>query len=221
MNKKKIIIFLGPPGSGKGTQSDVLGEKLKLPVISPGELLRYEEEKNTKLGKSVEKKINQGKLVSSDIIEKLVEKRLKKNDARNGFILDGYPRRLEQLVWLEKKLAKFEDKVIMVFYVKVSNKEVKARISGRRVCGCGAAYHLKYNPPKKKNRCDICGRELEIRDDDIPAIITDRLKTFHHHSKPMLSYYKKKGYLFTIDGEQSIQKIEKSIFDIAKKLIKI
>ena len=220
MDKKKIIIFLGPPGSGKGTQSDMLGKELKLPVISPGELLRHEEERHTKLGKMVEKKIDQGKLVSDEIIEKLIDKRIKNKDASRGFILDGYPRRLEQLLWLEKKIAKFSEKSVIAFYVKVSNTEVKERIGGRRVCDCGAAYHLKYNPPKKKDICDHCGHELEIRHDDTPDIIKDRLKTFHHYNKPMLNYYKKKGYLYVIDGEQDIHKIEKNIINSARKLLK-
>lgn len=211
--KKIIILFFGPPGSGKGTQSDILGQKLKLPVISPGELLRHEEEAKTKIGHLVAKNLANGKLVSDDIIDKMLNARLARPDAKSGFILDGYPRSKPQLELFKKKLKKISDAKdkIVAIYIAVSDKEVKARIGGRRVCDCGAAYHLKYNPPIHTGVCDLCGKRLKQREDDKPKIIKDRLKHFHKVMKPIMRYFKNNYFYIEVDGEQSIKEIEKEI----------
>jgi len=216
--KKTIIIFFGPPGSGKGTQSDMLGQKLKLPVISPGELLRYEEEKRSKLGLQVSKSLASGKLVPDVIIDKMLNARLARTDTKRGFILDGYPRNKPQLESLKKKIKKIfkiNDKLVAI-YITVSDREVKARISGRRVCDCGAAYHLKYNPPIHSGVCDLCGKKIKQRNDDKPKIIEERLKHFHKVIKPIINYFKKQYIYIKIDGEQSIKEIEKEIIKKVK-----
>jgi len=215
--KKTIILFFGPPGSGKGTQSDALGQKLNLPVISPGELLRHEEEKITKLGLLVSKNLANGKLVSDSIIDKILSARLVRPDARRGFILDGYPRNKSQLEWLKKKIkriSKIEDKIIAI-HINVSDREVKSRIGGRRVCDCGAAYHLKHNPPIHIGLCDLCGKKLKQREDDKPKIVKERLSHFRKSIKSIVGYFKKNYTFINVDGEQSIKAIE---LEITKKI---
>jgi adenylate kinase len=210
---KKIFIFIGPPGSGKGTQADKLGEKLKLPVISPGELLRHEEEKGTSIGKMVRAKMAKGELVSDEIIEKVLHKRLAKKDAHKGFILDGYPRDLVQLELLKKKISKFKDPThtICAVYIDCQDKNIKKRLGGRRVCDCGAAYHTEYNPPKKKGICDLCGKKLERREDDKPQVMARRLKQFHLGTTPILKFFKDEHLLIIINGDKEIKQVEKEI----------
>lgn len=227
---KIFLIFFGPPGSGKGTQADMLAEKIKLPVICPGELLRHEMELKTALGKKVKLAVNSGKMVNEAIVEKLIDQRLGRRDAEKGAIFDGCPRRKKQLNFLIKKFnmithnehsdtliqkSQSNDLRIVAILVNVSNKEIKQRLGGRRVCDCGAAYHIKYNPPKKRGICDLCGKKLSVRADDKPAVIADRLKLYHMQTEPLLDYFQQRGELIKIDGEQSIKDVEK---DIIKKL---
>jgi adenylate kinase len=216
--KKNIILFFGPPGSGKGTQSDVLGKKLKLPVISPGELLRAEEEAKTDLGLAVAEKLAHGQLVPDEIIENILNKRLKQSDTVNGFILDGYPRNESQLNSFKNRLLRTfdtRDRIIAIA-IKVSDGEVENRVEGRRVCNCGAAYHLKYNPPKVDDKCDLCGRALVQREDDKPEIIKKRLVDFHEIIKPIVAYFCDNYICFEINGEQSINIIEDEIYNQVK-----
>ncbi len=208
-----ILIFLGPPASGKGTQAEILGRDLGIPVISMGELLRYECNHHTEIGKEIEKYLKKGELVPDDIIQKVLLKRLEKEDVKKGFILDGFPRRVEQISYLEKIKKKFlsPSDLLIVFYIKVSDKEAKARVIDRRVCECGAAYHLKYNPPKKKDICDICGKKIYRRPDDDPKVVSKRLKDFHHRIKPILDYFSHQGVLAEIDGEQKIEEVQEEL----------
>lgn len=211
--QKIIIIFFGPPGSGKGTQSDILGKKLQLPVISTGELFRRERDAKTELGLAVAEIMASGKLVADDIVDKMLSRRLAQPDVVNGFILDGYPRNANQLKLLQVRLTGLltaEDKVIAI-YVDVSDAEVQARISGRRVCNCGATYHLRHNPPRISDTCNLCGQPLQWRTDDQPAVVADRLKIFHQAAEPILEYFKKNYICWVINGEQSIDKISQEI----------
>jgi adenylate kinase len=210
---KQVVIFFGPPGSGKGTQSDMLGEHLRLPVISPGELLRHEREKKTAIGLAAEDRMAKGKLLPDSMVEEVLAKRLSKRDTAKGFVLDGFPRRLPQLRKLVKILESLDvdGESVTAIYVRVRDTEVRKRISGRRVCDCGAAYHLVHNPPHKAGRCDLCGSKLQIRQDDKPQIIRDRLETFHELNAPMLEYFRKRGRLFTVDGEEPIDEVHENI----------
>lgn len=223
MNKKIIIIFWGPPGSGKGTQADRLGEKIKLPVISPGELLRHERDKGTILGKQIADRLARGRLVPDEVVERILDARLRKPDARAGFILDGYPRRLSQLRLLKKRLTRLgkENNLVFAFYIKVSDKEVKKRLGGRLVCDCGAEYHTIYSPPKKKGICDLCGGKLYRRQDDAPEIIKTRLARFHKRIKPLLRDWQKYYPLIKINGEQSIEKVGQDIGKEVRKILNI
>ncbi len=219
--KKLILVFLGPPASGKGTQAEILGKDLGIPVISMGELLRHEYNHHTKMGREIEKYLKKGELVPDNIIQKILLKRLKKEDVKRGFILDGFPRRIEQIVYLEKIKQKFLSPFdfLVVFYIRISDREAKVRVVNRRVCECGAAYHLKYNPPKKKGICDICGKKIYRRQDDDPKIVNKRLKDFHHRIKPILNYFADKNVLIEINGEQRIEKVQKEIKNKLNKFL--
>lgn len=210
---KTYIFFFGPIGSGKGTQSDLLGSRLKLPVISPGELFRQEIEAKTKIGFLISKIVASGQLVDNNITEKILTPRLEKKDARNGYILDGFPRNQEQLRYILDKLGEIKNKIIIAIHIDVSDQKVKERISGRRVCDCGATYHLKYNSPKKQGVCDICGTKLYQRDDDKSAAINARLKIFHNEVIPIIGYFKNNHLLLKINGEGNIEEIAQEIYN--------
>jgi len=219
--RKIILIFFGPPGSGKGTQAEMISEKIKIPAISAGKLLREEVENKTETGKAIEKIMSRGGLVPNSVIEKLLFKRMLKKDAARGFILDGYPRKKSQQDNLIKKLEGVtgqKDKIFAVL-INVSDKEVKIRLGGRRICACGATYHIKFNPPKKKGICDLCGSKLRIRADDKPSVIADRLKIYHKEIAPIIDYWKKSGRLIKVDGERSIEAVHRGIVKSVSALI--
>lgn len=208
---KRILIFFGPPGSGKDTQIDLLSKKTGWKKISTGGLLRDEIALKSKLGKQVEKCMKTGDLVLDKLLINLVSKKLKQKV--KGFIFDGYPRtmgQLKDLLSIFKKYLKKNDQVLSLLII-VSDKEVKRRLSKRRICACGAVYHLKYNPPINNNVCDICHKKLFIRNDDKPKIIVNRLKIYHQNSEPIFDYWQKQGKLIKINGEQPIAKIHKEI----------
>jgi adenylate kinase len=216
MNKmrKKILIFMGPPGSGKGTQTDLLAERLKIPAISTGELLRLEMKNKTKIGESIRQRMDSGRMIDDKIVRQIMEKRLQNPDTKNGFILDGFPRHAKQILDLEEILKEFhkEDKDVLVFFIYISAREVRRRLGHRRVCyNCGRTYHLDFTPPKKKGVCDSCGYKLERRKDDEPKFITHRLEIFHKDNDPMLNYFSSHNNLFRINGEQPIEKVQKDI----------
>lgn len=215
---KKIIIFFGPPGSGKGTQAELLAKKTEWKKISTGDLFRAEIAAGTKLGKLADKYLKAGKLASDKIAVSLVEKSLKQKTA--GFIFDGFPRnkkQLNELLAIFKKILKKNDQVYAL-EVAVSDQEVKQRLSQRRLCACGKVYHLVYNPPINQGICDICGGQLFIRNDDKPAVIVHRLKIYHHDGEPLLNYWQKQGKLIKINGEPAIKKIHEEIMEKLKVL---
>lgn len=225
---KKIIIFFGPPGSGKGTQADLLAKKTGWEKISSGDLLRSEVAAETRLGKLADKYLIAGKLVPDKLLIDLVADSLKKKV--QGFIFDGYPRnkkQLKDLLAMFKKIIKTDDQ-IFALEVAVSDQEVKQRLGRRRMCGCGAVYHLTYNPPINQGVCDICGQKLFIRNDDKPKVIAHRLKVYHQDGELIFDYWQKqgspheipakagseaisRGKLIKIDGEQPIAKIHNEI----------
>jgi len=232
---KNVVIFFGPPGSGKGTQADLLAKKTGWRKISTGDLLRAEVAAETKIGKSVGKYLKTGKLVPDKLVLGLVEKSLKKKAP--GFIFDGFPRnneQLKQLLAIFKKTLKKNDRVYAL-EVSVSDAEVKQRLGQRRMCGCGAVYHLKYNPPINEGVCDICGGKLFTRNDDKPRVIAHRLKVYHQDGEILLGYWQKqgspreipakagseaisRGKLININGEQAIKKIHEEIVGKLKEL---
>jgi len=207
------IIIMGPQGSGKGTQADILSQKLGFPHISTGEIFREHIRGETALGKKIEKIVKTGELVPDEITNEITKQRLEKEDCANGFILDGFPRNLTQ--------AKFLDKVKeigLVLEVWISDEEAVKRIGQRRTClKCQKVYHLTYNPPKNGEVCDECGEKLIIREDDKPTTIKRRLKLYHKETKPLLNYYKEKGIYEKINGMPAIPAVTKQIVEILKK----
>lgn len=222
MKNREIFIFFGPPGSGKGTQADLLANNFKIPTISPGELFRHEIDKKSKLGKNIENLVSQGKLLPDKLVEKIVFSKIRKRYVKKGFILDGFPRDINQLKSLEKELARIatKDSLVRAINIRVSGKEVKKRLGGRRVCDCGAEYHLIFNPPKKKGICDDCNKKLYIRADDRPSIIADRLKNYNKNITPLLKYFRRKNSLIIINGDQPISKVHHDIIAKINEIIK-
>jgi len=198
------IIIIGPQSSGKGTQADLLSEKLKLPIISVGNLIREQIKRKTKLGRKAAKFVKQGSLIPDELTNQLVKNKIK--TVKTRFVIDGYPRDINQA----KFLAKLTE-ITQVIEITLSNQEAIKRISGRRSCACGEVYHLKYNPPKKKGICDECGKKLFIREDDQPKAIRKRLKIYRQEIKKLEKFYKKQKVLIKIDGRPRIAKIHQTI----------
>lgn len=213
---KKIIIVFGAPGSGKGTQADMLAEELKLPVISPGELLRNERDQGSRIGKQAADLMAKGKMVGEEIVEKLLSKRMKQEDAQEGYILDGYPRYQVQANNLMEGLKKEEtDYQFITIFIDASDKAIIKRIAGRRVCNCGAAYHLNTNPPKRKGICDKCAKKLYQRNDDKPQVVKNRLFFYHRQTEPVIDFFRKHSEFIQVDGDQTIDEVK---LEINKKL---
>jgi adenylate kinase len=206
---RTILVFVGPPGSGKGTQSDMLSELTDLPAISTGELLRHEQKIGSTVGRKVRGLMSSGKLVSASLVDHLLKLRLSKPDTKKGFMIDGYPRNESQF----KNLLKFikgDDRLYFIEF-QVPDREVVTRLSGRRICDCGASYHIMYNPPKITGKCDLCDRSLRQRSDDKPGVIRARLKEYHHSIRPLLERASGRGSIIVIDGERSISTINREL----------
>lgn len=199
--------MLGPQGSGKGTQAELLCKKLGIPAISAGELLREVAASQDPEREKIKAILNQGKMVPNEITNALIRRRVEQPDAKNGFILDGYPRDQEQLEYLEGYAPPTQ-----VFALELSDAEAIARLGGRRVCTrCGRNYHLVHNPPRRKDVCDLDGASLVVRDDDQPEAILQRLRIYHADTKPLLDFYRSRGIVYTVDAAQSIEKVHEDI----------
>ena len=202
--------MLGAQGSGKGTQADMLAQKLSLPVISLGRIYRAETEKKTVLGEKVAAYVNQGKLVPDDMTIFFMKERLSKSDCAKGFILDGYPRTLGQAESLEDI-----SQITHAIFINISDKEAVYRISGRTMCKCGATYHYKFKPPKKEGICDVCGEKLFIRKDDKEEMaLRKRFSIFHEEINPILDFYQTRNVLYRVDGDKSIEDVHQEIIKI-------
>lgn len=202
------LILLGAPGAGKGTLAEILTEKLGIPTISTGNIIREAVSKNTEMGLKAKAFTEFGKLVPDDVVIGIINERLKKPDCERGFILDGFPRTIPQA----KALRKMDFDVDIVVDIGITDEAVVERMAGRRVCkDCSATYHIKNIPPKKEGICDICGADLIIRKDDDPQTVLDRLAIYHEQTEPLIEFYKKTGKLFTIDGVAGIEKNISSI----------
>jgi len=210
-DRRYKIIILGPQGSGKGTQAQIIADKYKLANISTGVMFREAVKNKTDLGKAVQAILDRGDLVSDELTNELVKERLSKSDCNSGFILDGYPRNLTQAEFLLS-----HQEITHVLEIWISDKEAVKRISGRRMCSCGMIYHLEYNPPKVAGVCDRCGGRLFLRDDDTEEAVKQRLKIYHNETESMISFWKRYNTHYKINGEQKIPDVTRDIIKILK-----
>ncbi|MDD3220827.1 MAG: adenylate kinase [Clostridia bacterium] len=202
------IIMLGAPGAGKGTQAKKIADLCKIPHISTGDIFRANIKQGTELGKKAKTYMDEGLLVPDELVCDLVVDRIQQDDCTNGFILDGFPRTIPQAEALTDALNAIEQKMEYALNIDVPDENIIRRMAGRRACvGCGATYHVEFNPPKVEGICDICGEELILRDDDKPETVTNRLNVYHEQTKPLIDYYAEKGIMHTIDGTQTMDEV--------------
>ncbi|MFC0525733.1 adenylate kinase [Pontibacillus salicampi] len=202
------LILMGPPGAGKGTQAERIVEKYEIPHISTGDMFRSAIKEGTQLGKEAKSYMDAGELVPDKVTIGIVRERLAKDDCKEGFLLDGFPRTIAQADALETILSDLGTTLDYVLYIDVDTEQLIERLTGRRVCPtCGATYHVKYNPPQVEGKCDHDGSDLIQRDDDKPETVRKRLEVSLENTQPLLNFYEDKGYLVTIDGDQDIDKV--------------
>ena len=196
------LILLGAPGAGKGTQAELLTERLGIPSISTGNMLREAMKNGTELGKQVKSYMDGGLLVPDELILGIVAERVAQPDCKNGFILDGVPRTLAQAEALDAKGVRIDH----VVSIEIADSVIEGRMTGRRCCtGCGATFHITANPPKQEGVCDLCGGELTIRKDDAPETVRKRLEVYHASTEVLKGYYESQGKLRLVEGNQSIE----------------
>ena len=204
------LILLGAPGAGKGTQAEVICEKLSIPAISTGNILREAMKNGTEMGRKAKSYIDSGALVPDDVIINIIKERLAQADCENGFILDGVPRTVAQAEALEEMGVEID----RVVDIEVSDDTIVKRLSGRRVCSaCGASYHTLYKPSATPDRCDRCNGALIVRKDDEPATILERLRTYHELTEPLVDFYQQRGKLVVVEGQEEVADTTKLLFE--------
>lgn len=210
------IIILGAPGAGKGSQASRIAKEYQLPHISTGDIFRANLKEETELGKRAKSFMDKGELVPDDITIAMLLERIHKEDCKNGYILDGFPRTIPQAEALKEALAKKDEKIDLALDVEASDELIIKRMAGRRTCpACGAIYHIVTLPPKTDGICDRCGADLIQRKDDNEETVKNRLKIYHEVTEPLISYYKKEGILEEIDGAEELDKV----FEKVKRII--
>ena len=206
------VIFLGPPGVGKGTQSDFIAQKYHIPKISTGDLLRDSVDRQTSLGKEAKVFMDRGELVPDIVVIRLVEEKLRSPECQNGFLLDGFPRTVTQADELSEFLKINGESLDRVVYFSLSKTEIVKRLSGRRSCpACKAVYQLDSIPPKRAGICDVCGISLIQRNDDKPETIESRLAVYQEQTEPLISYYKNRNILSELDGSGSVVAVQERL----------
>lgn len=209
------IIMLGAPGAGKGTQAKQIAGKYSIPHISTGDIFRANIKNGTELGKRAKEYMDQGLLVPDELTCDLVMDRIQQDDCKNGFVLDGFPRTIPQAEALDAALTKIGEKMDYAIDVDVPDENIVSRMSGRRAClDCGATYHIISLPPKTEDKCDHCGSDLVLRDDDKPETVQKRLTVYHEQTQPLIDYYKNQGILKSVDGTQPMEAVFTAITDI-------
>ena len=205
------LIFLGAPGAGKGTQAEIIAGKLNIPTISTGNIIREALANGTEMGIKAKSFIEAGKLVPDDVVIGIIKERLADEDCNNGFILDGFPRTIPQAEALDN-MGIIIDKVVDI---DVPDENIVNRMSGRRVCkACGSSYHIENKKPKVEGVCDSCGGELQIRKDDAPETVLDRLNVYHEQTEPLKDFYAKCGKLRSVEGTAPITEITAAILKV-------
>ncbi|MCD8398752.1 MAG: adenylate kinase [Lachnospiraceae bacterium] len=202
------IVMLGAPGAGKGTQAKMIAAKYQVPHVSSGDIFRANIKNGTELGKKAKEYMDQGLLVPDELTVDLVIDRLSWEDCKNGYILDGFPRTIPQAKTLDEALEKIGEHLDYAIDVDVPDENIVTRMSGRRACvGCGATYHIVYNPSKKGENCEVCGDQLILRDDDKPETVQKRLSVYHEQTQPLIDYYAGQGILKSVDGTQDMNDV--------------
>ena len=209
------LIIMGAPGAGKGTQAEIISERFEIPAISTGSVLRAAIKSGSDLGKLAKSLIDEGNFVPDDVINPIVQERIAKEDCENGFILDGYPRGLAQVLEFET----WNISIDRVLYINVSDDEIVSRLSGRRVCSdCSETYHLINQPSSAGDLCELCGGKLVIRKDDRPDTIRKRLETYHEVTFPVIQYYRENGLLTEIFGVNSIEGTAEQVLRVLEEI---
>lgn len=209
------LILLGPPGAGKGTQAAKIIEKYNIPHISTGDIFRKNISEGTRLGKKAKEYMDKGELVPDSLVIEIATDRLTEDDCKNGFLLDGFPRTVEQAVALDAFLGEHGKKIDHVLDIDVPKEELMTRLIGRRVCkNCGATYHVTNMPPKTEGICDKCGGELMQRADDTESTVENRIEVYNKQTKPLLNYYDKLGNIAHLDGSIGLEKLFAQIVGI-------
>ena len=208
------LILMGAPGAGKGTQSEKISEKWGIPAISTGDMLRAAIKAGTELGMTAKSFMDEGKLVPDEIVIGIIKEYLTSDACKNGFILDGFPRSIPQAEALDAMGVKID----AVLSIEVADEKIVERMSGRRVCTCGASYHTAYKPSQKEGICDKCGAELFIRKDDAPETVQNRLHTYHAVTEPLKDFYSKKGLLLTVEGQEEVADTTRLTFEALSRI---
>lgn len=196
------IIFLGAPGAGKGTQADIVAQRLQIPAISTGAIIREASKAGTEMGLKAKSYTDKGMLVPDEVVIGIIKERLSEDDCKNGFILDGFPRTVVQ----GKALDTMGVEIDVVVSIEVSDETIVERMGGRRVCDkCGASYHTRYNPSADGVHCDKCASELSIRRDDAPEVVASRLQVYHNTTEPLKEFYAQKGILKLVVGQEKVE----------------
>ena len=207
--------MLGAPGAGKGTQAKLIAEKYQIPHISTGDIFRANIQEGTELGMKAKSYMDAGGLVPDELVIDLVVDRLTWEDAKNGYVLDGFPRTIPQAEALTKALAEKGEKIDAAIDIDVPDENIINRMGGRRACvSCGATYHIVNIPPKVEGKCDKCGADLILRDDDKPETVKNRLEVYHEQTQPLIDYYKAEGVLKEVDGTVDMNDVFNAIVQI-------
>jgi adenylate kinase len=212
------IIMLGAPGAGKGTQAKMIADRYKLPHVSTGDIFRANLKAGTDLGKKAKEYMDKGLLVPDELTVEILLDRVSKEDCKDGYILDGFPRTIPQAEVLDKELTARNEEIDFAINVEVADENIIKRMAGRRACvNCGATYHVEMLRPKKEGICDRCDSELIQRADDKEETVKDRLAVYHKQTKPLIEYYEKKGALRTVNGSDTVENIFATIVEIIEK----
>ncbi len=202
------IIMLGAPGAGKGTQAKQIAAKYNVPHVSTGDIFRANIKEGTALGMEAKSYMDKGQLVPDELTVKILLDRVAKDDCKNGYVLDGFPRTIPQADVLDEAVTKLGEKIDFAINVDVPDENIIRRMSGRRACvACGATYHIVNVPPKKEGICDVCGEALIVRDDDKEETVKSRLETYHQQTQPLIDYYSQKNILKEVDGTKDMNEV--------------